>query len=166
MRRHLFTTVMSSFIIRPANVDDVETLTRFNCQLSVETEGKSLDEATVRSGVMNGLRAGDEVQYFVADFEGNVIGQLMMTREWSDWRDGWMYWLQSVYVQVDYRNQGVFRSLLNAAQEFLQNRGDVACLRLYVEDENEPAMSAYRKLGFDFPGYRVMEMPITRSCSE
>ena len=81
----------------------------------------------------------------------------MLTREWSDWRDGWLAWLQSVYVRSDYRQQGVFRRLLDTAREHLKGQPDVVGLRLYVEDENTSAMSTYTRLGFKDAGYRVME---------
>ena len=146
--------------IRRATSQDAEVLAEFNCRLASETEGKTLNRETVSSGVANGLSAGDEVAYFVAEVEARVVGQLMLTREWSDWRDGWIYWLQSVYVHADFRGQGVFRQLLQHVQRLLQQRGDVACLRLYVEEENQPAIETYRRLGFQDPGYRVMELPL------
>ena len=145
---------------RPANSNDIATLADFNCRLAMETEGKTLDAAIVRSGVTRGLNVGDEVQYFVAEAEGNIVGQIMLTREWSDWRDGWMAWLQSVYVVADFRGQGIFRGLLNHAKQQLRSQPDVVCLRLYVEQENETAIATYRRLDFEDPGYRVLEMPL------
>jgi ribosomal protein S18 acetylase RimI-like enzyme len=146
--------------IRRATTTDAEILADFNCRLAFETEGKSLSSERVISGVTRGLTVGDEVTYFVAESEERVVGQLMLTREWSDWRDGWMYWLQSVYVHADFRGQGVFRQLLEHVRQQLKQRGDVACLRLYVEEENQPAIETYTRLGFKDPGYRVMELPI------
>lgn len=87
-----------SVVIRSASSDDVAVITEYNCRLALETEHKTLDRATVNAGVRRGLELGDEVQYFVAEDEAGVIGQIMLTREWSDWRNGWMIWLQSVYV--------------------------------------------------------------------
>lgn len=146
-----------SIEIRIATESDAEVLTEFNCRLAHETEAIELDRGTVLSGVRRGLAVTGEVIYFVAQDDAEVVGQLMLTREWSDWRDGWLAWLQSVYVRSDYRQQGVFRQLLNAARDHLQRQPDVVGLRLYVEDENVSAMSTYRRLGFTEAGYRVME---------
>jgi len=145
---------------RRATSADIDILTEFNCRLATETEGKSLNVEIVRSGVTAGLNVGPEVQYFVAESGGSVIGQLMLTREWSDWRDGWIAWLQSVYVSAEYRGHGVFRGLLEYVRSLLQQRPDVVAMRLYVERENQPAIETYKRLGFADPGYRVMELPL------
>ncbi len=148
------------FCIQPADNSHIDALTDYNCRLALETEGKSLCADTVRNGVLRGLSVGGEVQYFVAVAEETVIGQVMLTREWSDWRDGWMAWLQSVYVAEEFRGKGVFRGLLNYVKDQLRLQSDVLCLRLYVEQDNEAAVAAYRRLEFEDPGYRVMEMPL------
>ena len=147
-------------LVRPATPADIRILADFNCRLAAETEGMTLDPDTVQSGVTRGMDAGDEVQYFVAEADGAVVGQVMLTREWSDWRDGWMAWLQSVYVAAQYRGQGVFRKLLDEVTGQLTAQTDVVCLRLYVEQENEAAIATYGRLGFRHPGYLVMEMPL------
>lgn len=148
--------------IRLATAEDAPVLADFNLCLAKETEGKALDAAKVLSGVRNGLKQGEEVQYLLAVADDpatnqQIAGQLMLTREWSDWRDGWMYWLQSVYVVADFRGQGVFKALLEHAIERLKLRGDVVGLRLYVEIENEVAMNTYHKMQFTDCGYKVME---------
>ena len=109
-----------SVVIRSATSDDVAVITEYNCRLALETEHKTLDRATVNAGVRRGLELGDEVQYFVAEDEAGVIGQIMLTREWSDWRNGWMIWLQSVYylnAQSNWHAYGAMRfaydSMLN-----------------------------------------------------
>ena len=158
--------------IRLATADDAQVLADFNLRLAQETEGKRLDADLVLSGVRNGLKQGDEVQYLVAVAEQQIacsgtaspktggphtVGQLMLTREWSDWRDGWMYWLQSVYVVSEFRGQGVFKALLESAIQQLKSRNDVVGIRLYVEVENEVAIGTYRKMQFTDCGYKVME---------
>ena len=148
--------------IRNAVSTDIDVLTDFNCRLAAETEGKPLASNTVRSGVTRGLSVGDEVRYFVAEADENIVGQLMLTREWSDWRDGWVVWLQSVYVVADYRGRGVFRQLLDHVKTQMQTEPDVVCLRLYVEEDNDAAKSTYARLGFDATGYRVMELGLPR----
>lgn len=145
-------------IIRTALPQDIDTISDFNRRLAEETENKSLDSVTVRAGVERALNLDDEVTYFVAESAGAVIGQLMVTREWSDWRNGWIYWLQSVYVLHERRGQGVFRSLLKHATDHVKQRPDTVGLRLYVEEENSTAQETYRRLGFVQPGYHVMEL--------
>ena len=149
-----------SVVIRSATSDDVAVITEYNCRLALETEHKTLDRATVNAGVRRGLERGDEVQYFVAEDEAGVIGQIMLTREWSDWRNGWMIWLQSVYVVSEKRGAGVFRLLFERSVELARLRCDAVCVRLYVEQGNETAIATYRRLGFLDSGYLVMEMPM------
>jgi len=146
--------------IRAASPDDITVISGFNCCLAKETENKTLDRATVLNGVRRGFELGDEVQYFVAEDESGVIAQIMLTREWSDWRNGWMIWLQSVYVSPPKRGAGVFRMLFERSIEIARLRCNPVCVRLYVEHDNEIAMTTYRRLGFQDSGYRVMEMAI------
>jgi len=85
----------------------------------------------------------------------------MLTREWSDWRNGWMVWLQSVYVRKPHRRRGVFRDLLTCALEQCRSRTDVAVVRLYVEHNNATAQATYRRLGFADEGYQVMSLALS-----
>lgn len=147
--------------IRQANESDASILADFNCRLAAETEDKQLDRETVELGVRNGLSLTPEVAYLVAEVSNKVVGQLMLTREWSDWRNGWTYWLQSVYVHIDFRGTGVFRKLLEHTVTELQRTGDAALVRLYVEKQNSAAISTYQRLGFSDAGYSVMERPIS-----
>lgn len=155
---------MTSLIVRRAELTDDEILTEFNCCLALETENRTLNRETVLAGVRRGLSVGDEVQYWVAEHEEaegwRVVGQLMLTREWSDWRNGWMVWLQSVYVHKDYRRSGVFRTLFERVSQQVRSQAENVAFRLYVEHENEFAISTYTRLGFKNAGYLVMEMPI------
>ncbi len=143
---------------RRANDADVESIMQFNLKLAMETEQKTLEPNTIRQGVSSGLQQFPEAQYFVAEHEDQIVGQLMFTREWSDWRNGWMLWLQSVYVEQQFRNQGVFRDLLKLAQDTVSQDGRAIGIRLYVERENETAMAAYSRLGFRDAGYRILEI--------
>jgi ribosomal protein S18 acetylase RimI-like enzyme len=144
--------------IRNATHDDAETIADFNCRLAAETEDKPLDPETVRMGVSALLDDTRRGQYFVAcTSDGQIVGQLMHTFEWSDWRNGDIWWLQSVYVHADYRRQGVFRKLHQHLEELAESTPGVVGLRLYVENENSRAQETYCSLGFVEPGYRVME---------
>ena len=145
-------------LVRPATDDDVQTLARFNRRIAIETEGVQLPLDQSICGVRHGIAQGEEVTYLVAQGEdGDVVGSLMLTREWSDWRDGWCYWLQSVYVVPPARGRGVFGALLESAIGRLKARGDVCRLRLYVEHDNQTAQAAYSRTRFRDAGYRVME---------
>ena len=150
-----------SYVVRTATAKDVEALVTFNCNIASETEDKVLDQELLTSGVSRALQQGDEAIYFVAVPEGDKedipIGSLMLTREWSDWRDGWLAWIQSVYVVKEHRGAGVFRQLLEHATAELKKDPDVRGLRLYVENDNEAAQAVYLRSGFIDPHYKVME---------
>jgi ribosomal protein S18 acetylase RimI-like enzyme len=93
--------------------------------------------------------------YFVAERAGEVVGQTMITTEWSDWRNGWLWWIQSVYVCADARRQGVFRALYEHVQEMARNDPTVIGLRLYVEENNRAAQETYRRMGMEPMGFLV-----------
>jgi len=146
-----------SMLLRPATLKDVPIIVEYNRLLAEESEHKKLNVAVLTRGVENLLRDSSRGIYFVAEVEGNVIGQLMITFEWSDWRDGWMWWLQSVYVRPENRRQGVFRALCEHVFKHALERGDVVGIRLYVERENYRAHATYQHLGLREAGYFVME---------
>lgn len=143
-----------AFSIRRAEPRDVEVIADFNLRLASETENLALDRATVTSGVARGLSRA--IYLVAADPSGIVVGQLMLTKEWSDWRDADIWWLQSVYVRRDWRGGGVFASLLDHAAKLAHAEG-VACLRLYVERGNATAQQVYLKRKFRDAHYAVME---------
>jgi len=145
---------------RSAAFSDATVLADFNCRLAWETEHRLLDRDLVLAGVEGGLGRYPEVRYFVAENEAGVVGQLMLTREWSDWRNGWMIWLQSVYVQADCRRRKVFQRLLQFATAVAQMEDNPVCLRLYVEHDNTAAQECYQSLGFRDAGYKVMEQSL------
>lgn len=151
-----------NFTFRAAVESDAFVITELNCRLAMETEEKALDQDLVSKGVLNGLRLFPEVRYFVAECDGKIVGQLMLTREWSDWRNGWMIWLQSVYVVSEFRRCGVFRLLYQYAIQLLRDENSIAGVRLYVEHANEAAKSCYRSLGFEDAGYQVFEIDFTK----
>lgn len=148
--------------IDQATLEDCSVIADFNIRLAEETESKSLDAELVRKGVRESLSDRRGCQYFVARHQDRVIGQLMFTREWSDWRNGEFWWFQSVYVHPRYRRQGVFQRLSEHLQKLAQSNPDVVGLRLYVEEENKHAQSTYHRLGFQFPRYHVMEKMLER----
>ena len=148
---------MSDIHVRPAEPDDWETVVDFNCRLADESEDKQLNRDLVIPGVQALLADSRKGRYFVACVEDRVIGQLMHTWEWSDWRNGEIWWLQSVYVEPEFRRQGVFRLLYEYVQREADGDSNVVGIRLYVENENERAQATYRRMGMDHTGYSVME---------
>ena len=136
---------------------DAPTVAEFNRRLAEETEGKALDPDLLARGVAAGLADPHKALYFLAEEGGEVLGQMMVTTEWSDWRNGWIWWIQSVYVRQDARRLGVFRSLYRHVEETARGRGNVIGLRLYVERENHRAQETYRHLGMSETSYLVFD---------
>lgn len=147
-----------SISIRPAVEADVETIAEFNLALCREIEGRELDPGTVLSGVRRFVMEPGRGRYFVAVCEGKIVGQAAYTFEWSDWRNGEIWWFQSVYVDADFRVKGVFRLLFEHIRELARAHPDCCGVRLYMERQNETARRAYRKLGFREAGYEVLEL--------
>ena len=143
-------------IIRPARVEDVETIVDFNARMAQETEGLGLDRSTLSAGVRAVFEKPTGARYFVAEIDGRVVGQLMLTDEWSDWRNGPIWWIQSVYVAPEFRGCGVFRALYQHVEALAREQG-AAGLRLYVEQDNAAAQRTYERLGMTMTHYRVME---------
>ncbi|MFI5181354.1 MAG: GNAT family N-acetyltransferase [Thermoanaerobaculia bacterium] len=147
----------SVLAIRRASPADTETIAVFNEAMARETEGKTLDPMTIRAGVAALLARPDLGFYLVADEDGALAGQLMITFEWSDWRDGLFWWIQSVYVRKQRRGKGVYRALHTRVREMAREAGGVCGLRLYVERENAAAMETYRRMGMHETHYRLFE---------
>jgi len=148
----------NGLIVWDAVLNDAEAIARFNRALALETEEKSLDPATVRAGVEKALSRPDLCRYFVAERAGEVVGQLMITYEWSDWRAKVCWWIQSVYVRPDCRRHGVFRRLYEHIAAIARQDPDVCGIRLYVERDNRRAMEAYERLGMRPSGHVVYEI--------
>ena len=143
--------------IRFAEVEDAEIIAQFNCELAEETEDDELDLVTVTRGVTRFLQGAGAGFYIIAEIDKRIIGCLMVTHEWSDWRDGNLWWIQSVYVKAEVWRQGVFRSLFHWVQERAKVEADVCGIRLYVERDNERAQQTYESLGMKQKPYRIYE---------
>jgi GNAT superfamily N-acetyltransferase len=144
--------------LRPATPADAATIAEFNIRLAWESESKSLEPAVIAAGVAACLADPAKGFYTLAERSGEVVGQTLITLEWSDWRNGWFWWIQSVYVRQDCRGLGVFRALFEHLHEDAKKRPDVIGLRLYVEAGNEQAQAVYKKLGMTETGYGLLEM--------
>jgi len=147
----------SSLHIRAATEADIAVVAEFNRAIARETEHRELPEAIVLEGVRRFITERQRGHYFVAEREGRVVGQTAVTFEWSDWRNGEFWWIQSVYVHPGHRGTGVFRALYQHI-EALARAGEHCCgIRLYMERDNETARQTYRKLGMQETGYEVFE---------
>ncbi len=148
--------------IRAAHAGDAPVIAEFNLRLARETEGRDLDRDTLLAGVAALIGDAGKGRYFVAEVAGAVIGQMMVTYEWSDWRNGNFWWLQSVYVHADHRGQGVFRALFEHVGRLAGQDPGVCGIRLYVEHANVRAKAVYGRSGMSHAGYEVFETAFDR----
>jgi GNAT superfamily N-acetyltransferase len=146
--------------VRPAALADAPVIADFNVLLAEESEGLRLDPPTVYAGVLALLKDPAKGIYYLADVDGVLAGQLMITYEWSDWRNGSLWWIQSVYVKREFRGQGVFRRLFEHVKALAQARKQVPALRLYVHAENARAHRSYQKLGMSRTQYEIFELDL------
>jgi len=162
-------SVATALRVRDAEPADAGLLARWAQAMAWETEHKRLDEATVRAGVAAGIADDARARYFVAmqdaplaghETIGVAVGTLMLTREWSDWRNGDWWWIQSVYVAPEHRRQGVFAALYRHVETLARATPEVIGLRLYVERANAAALRTYAALGMRDAGYEVYEAPL------
>ena len=144
-------------IIRKANKDDTATIVEFNSAMAMETESKQLDSDTVRKGVEKTLKNSVHDFYLIAENDGVPGGQLMITKEWSDWRNGEYWWIQSVYVHPDFRKNNIYKNLYNAAIHLARESDKVCGIRLYVDKDNTAAQNVYSKLGMKESNYVFFE---------
>jgi GNAT superfamily N-acetyltransferase len=150
--------VISALRIRAAESRDTDVLADFNVAMALETENRQLDPPTVQAGVAGMFAQPQLGFYLVAELDQRVVGSLMVTYEWSDWRNKCFWWIQSVYVEPAYRRQGIFTRLFQAVRTQASRRDDVCGLRLYVEQHNRIAQSTYTSLGMDETHYDMYEV--------
>ena len=148
----------TNITVRGAVEGDIRAIAGFNRAMAVETEGKELEPAVVLEGVTAIVRWRELGFYLVAEVEAEVVGQLMITTEWSDWRNGFFWWIQSVYVKPQFRRVGVYSRLYERVREMAQAAGDVRGIRLYVAKENVGAQRVYERLGMGDSGYLMYEV--------
>jgi GNAT superfamily N-acetyltransferase len=122
-----------------------------------ETEGILLDKSRLQKGVEGILRDPMKGFYLVAESKGEIVGQMMITREWSDWRNGYFWWIQSVYVLPSSRKKGVYRALHERIVTAGKRRKDICGIRLYVDRHNSRAQRVYKKLGMKNSNYEMFE---------
>lgn len=143
--------------VRDATPADLDVLVGFNLAMARETESKELDPATLRAGMEALLGDASRGRTFVALIDGDVAATLMLTTEWSDWRNGWFWWIQNVYVRPADRGRGLYRTLHEHVRTLAAERSDVYGLRLYVESENRGARATYLAMGMEETNYVLCE---------
>ena len=157
---------MTAIEIRRAGLDDVSALVAFNQVMALETENKELDAEILRAGVQTLLKRPELGFYLLAIKDGKALGSLMVTSEWSDWRNGLFWWIQSVYIDSEYRRQGIYRRLYQAVRQLAEAEGDVCGFRLYVEQDNLDAQQTYQALGMERTVYQLFEQSTCESTHQ
>jgi ribosomal protein S18 acetylase RimI-like enzyme len=143
--------------IRLAERDDIHALVGFNQAMASETEGKKLEAAVLTPGVAAVFEDDNKGFYVVAEDDGSVVGGLLVTYEWSDWRNKWFWWIQSVYILPEFRGRSIYRAMYAFVKELAGERGGVCGFRLYVEKENVHAQKVYERLGMHESHYLAYE---------
>jgi GNAT superfamily N-acetyltransferase len=143
--------------IRLANTSDTSFIADCNIRMALETEQRQLDQNIVAAGVSALLNDANKGVYFIAQSVGKPVGQMLITYEWSDWRNGTFWWIQSVYIVESFRCQGIFRALFEHVSALARAQRDVCGLRLYVETENTHAKQVYSQLGMRKTDYELFE---------
>jgi len=149
--------------VRPASQADIDRIVAFNAAMAEETEDKRLDPEILRAGVGAVLQDAHKGRYWMAEIEGRVVGQTLLTWEWSDWRNGLFWWIQSVYVLPEARGKGVYRALYSHILETARRTPDVCGIRLYVDQSNTRAARVYETLGMDAAHYNMYEVDFVLS---
>ena len=143
--------------IRPATEEDRFIIADFQVKMAKETENISLDIEIVNNGVMSVFQDSHKGKYLVAENEGKVIASLLLTYEWSDWRNSVVLWIQSVFVVPEMRGKGVFKNLYTFVRKIATDDKSVSGIRLYVDKSNGKAMQVYNKVGMNGEHYSVFE---------
>ena len=150
-------SIMDSWKVEKAKLTEADLIATFQLEMAMESEGTALNADLVRRGVEEGLKDEQKGTYYVVKTaEGTTVGSLFLTREWSDWRCAWYWWIQSVYVRPEYRRKGAYRSLYEQVKREAR-MADVKCLRLYVDRTNQQGLSTYRALGMTESHYVLYE---------
>jgi GNAT superfamily N-acetyltransferase len=143
--------------IRPGLLFDIATIADYQLKMAFETEALKLDPETVNKGVSAVFDDPAKGKYWLAEVEGNVVGCLLTVPEWSDWRNGTVLWIHSVYVLPDFRGQGVYRKLYQHLKDMVEKSSDLRGLRLYVDKSNTKAQKVYEVLGMSGEHYHLYE---------
>jgi len=143
--------------VREATASDADVIVHFNRAMAEETEGKGLSPDLLRAGVLSVFDDPSKGFYLVAEADGTPVGSLLVTPEWSDWRNSYYWWVQSVYVSPSHRRSGVYKKLHGYVEQLARSAGNVVGLRLYVDSENSTAKAVYERLGMAQSRYEFFE---------
>ena len=143
--------------IRKSLNKDIDVIARYNYNLAYETENKILDMNILTKGVEAIIKDENKGIYHVCEINGEVVGQIMYTFEWSDWRNGTFLWIQSAYVNKEFRGMGVFKALYKFIRDIADNDNNICGIRLYVEKENTIAKKTYKNIGMKECNYYIYE---------
>jgi len=152
-----FNFLMMNIVVRDALKSDLEEILDFQINMAKETESIDLERGVLQIGVSSVLEDSTKAKYFIADNEGEAAGMLMITTEWSDWRNGWVWWIQSVYVKPGYRKMGVYKMLYNHIKKIVGSSDELKGIRLYVDKRNVRAQQVYESLGMTGDHYTTYE---------
>ena len=148
--------VISQIIVRGAQESEADAIVDFNLAMARETEGLELDKDTLAKGVRGVFQDESRGRYWVAEIDGRVVASLLITTEWSDWRNSQVAWIQSLFVLPEYRGQGVFKKMFSVLEERVAS-GEFAGIRLYADKTNIDACAVYKKLNMDCEHYLMFE---------
>ena len=157
---------MKSFNIRKGQPNDYQQIAFFQKQMALETEEQELDDKSLYDGVRSVFERTRDFHkgfYLIAESDSSVIGSLLITREWSDWRDAWFWWIQSVYVLPEWRRNGVYKRLHEKVREIAKIENDICGIRLYVEKTNKIAQAVYRQVGMSESNYILYEESLQKN---
>lgn len=152
--------------IRKATKADIAGIVSFNLAMAQETESISLDEETLISGVEKIFNNQKYGFYIVCEIDGKIRASLMITYEWSDWRNGVFWWVQSVFVQKEFRNQGLYKQMYEYVKTKVDKSNDIVGIRLYVDEDNRKAQNAYTALGMKESNYQLFEYSKPKKTKE
>lgn len=150
----------SNIRVRPGTIADIDTIVEFNMSMARETEDINLQRERLRDGVTEVFEDSARGFYILAECDGRIVGQTMITYEWSDWRNAVFWWVQSVYVLPAYRRLGIFRTIFENIKLMAEEAANVCGFRLYVDKDNHLAKQAYRRLGMNSSHYELYEIEI------
>jgi GNAT superfamily N-acetyltransferase len=145
------------FKVEEANINHASQIVDFQLKMAWETESLKLDANTLEKGVLAVFNKPDLGKYYIVTYKNKVVGSLLITFEWSDWRNKTIYWIQSVYVVPEYRKKGVFKLLHNHIKEMAEKNENIGGVRLYVDLTNKDAIEVYNKVGMDGSHYQLFE---------
>jgi ribosomal protein S18 acetylase RimI-like enzyme len=146
-----------SIEIRDATPADAGAIAANNNSMAEETESRSLADELIGPGVAAFLADDSKGRYWVAEVDGEVVGQIAVTYEWSDWRNGTLWWIQSVYISPEQRRKGVYSALYEHVESLARADAGVVGIRLYVDKDNARAQATYEKLGMRMTDYQIMQ---------